>query len=269
MSSIFIRLVQMRKRIYYLREEPIEIPEDEAHIWNFDMDKYLNQIDEFVDFLSNDELVRASKFHFDRDKNWFIISRGLLRVFLNFYSTIPAKEIKLITNDFGKPSISLANDSTKLQFNLSHSKNFLSIGFSNDNQIGVDVELMKPLKNHLEIAKRFFSTSEVEQLISFPADKILDGFYSCWTAKEAVIKLSSEGLSFPLKEFDVELKVLNPGESSLYKVNLKKLSADLSIEVCRLNKKLYSACAVSNVNTAFIHCYFDEHDLLYSSLIRK
>ncbi|MBK9098192.1 MAG: 4'-phosphopantetheinyl transferase superfamily protein [bacterium] len=257
----------MRKRIYYLREEPIILPEDEAHIWNFDMDKYLNQIDEFADILSSDELVRASKFHFDRDKNWFIISRGLLRVFVNFYSTIPAEKIKFITNDFGKPSLSIADNNPHLHFNLSHSKNFLSIGFSSNNHIGVDVELMKPLKDHLEIAKRFFSAHEVEQLLSFPADKILDGFYSCWTAKEAVIKLSGEGLSFPLKEFDVELKALKPGESSIYKVNLKKLSTDLSIEVCRLNKMLYSACAVSNVNTAFIHCYFDENDLLSSSLI--
>lgn len=257
----------MRKRIYYLKEEPIDLPEDEAHIWNFDMDKYLDQIDEFVDILSSDELVRASKFHFERDKNWFIISRGLLRVFVNFYSTIPTEKIKFITNDFGKPSLSLADNNPHLLFNLSHSKNFLSIGFSSNNHIGVDVELMKPLKNHVEIAKRFFSASEVEQLLSFPTDRILDGFYSCWTAKEAVIKLSGEGLSFPLKEFDVELKALNPGESYIYKVNLKKQSADLSIEVCRLNEMLYSACAVSNVNTAFIHCYFDENDLLSSSLI--
>ncbi|MBE0570197.1 MAG: 4'-phosphopantetheinyl transferase superfamily protein [Ignavibacteriaceae bacterium] len=257
----------MRKRIYYLREEQIELPEDEVHIWNFDMNKYLNQIDEFVDILSSDELIRASKFHFGRDQNWFIISRGLLRVFLNFYTAIPAAEIKFITNSFGKPSLSLADNSTQIHFNLSHSQNFLSIGFVDNTHIGIDVELMKPLKDHLEIAKRFFSASEVEQLLSFPADKILDGFYSCWTAKEAVIKLSGEGLSFPLKEFDVELKALNPGESCIYKVKLKKRSEDLLIEVCRLNKTLYSSCAIDNVNAAFIHCYFDENDLLSSSLI--
>lgn len=257
----------MRKRIYYLREEPIELPEDEVHIWNFDMDKYLNQIDEFVDILSSDELIRASKFHFNKDKNWFIISRGLLRIFMNYYTAIPAAQIKFSFNNFGKPSLPLAVNGTQLHFNLSHSKNFMSIAFTNDNHIGIDVELMKPLKDHLEIAKRFFSVSEVEQLLSFPADKIIDGFYSCWTAKEAVIKLSGEGLSFPLKEFDVELKALNPGESCIYKVKLKKRSEDLLIEVCRLNKTLYSVCAVSNVNSAFIHCYFDENDLLSSSLI--
>lgn len=201
----------MRKRIYYLREEPIELPEDEVHIWNFYMNKYLNQFEEFVDILSSDELIRASKFHFDRDKNWFIISRGLLSFFLNFYTSIPAAEIKFITNSFGKPSLSIDDNSTQLHFNLSHSKNFMSIGFSNDSHIGVDVELIKPLKDHLEIAKRFFSASEVEQLFSFSADKILDGFYSCWTAKKAVIKLTSEVFLFPLKEFNVKLKVLNPG----------------------------------------------------------
>lgn len=256
----------MRKRIYNLKEKPIKLPQDEVHIWNFDLNNYLDQIDNFSNILSSNELVRAGKFHFNRDKNWFIISRSLLRIFLNYYTEIPAAEIEIITNTFGKPSLLSAYKDKHLNFNLSHSKNFLSIGFSKSN-IGIDVEFMKPLKNHLKIAKRFFSVSEFQQLLSFPADKILDGFYSCWTAKESVIKLSGEGLSFPLKEFDVELKTLNAGESGIYKVNLKKRSKDLLVEVCRLNEMLYSACAVSDVNTAFIHCYIDENDDISSSLI--
>jgi 4'-phosphopantetheinyl transferase len=256
----------MKKRIYKPENEQIRMPNDEVHIWNFDLNKYSNQIDKFVTILSTDELIRAGKFYFEKDKNWFILSRGLLRIFVNIYSAIPAKEIKFIFNDFGKPSISLADNNTHLHFNLSHSKNFMSIGFVNDAIIGVDVELMKPLRDHLEIAKRFFSISEVEQLHSFSADKILDGFYSCWTAKEAVIKLSGQGLSFPLKEFDVELKDLKPDESYRYKVNLKNRPENLSVEVYKLNQTLYGACAASNEKSEFIHCYLDDKDAI-SALI--
>jgi len=248
----------MKKRNYSFTDKSINLPKNEVHIWNFDLNKYLLLIDKFSNILSEEELMRADKFYFDRDKNWYIISRGLLRVFVNVYSSIPAKEINFIFNDFGKPSLQKSYNIYDLHFNLSHSKNYMNIGFVNDTDIGIDVELMKPFKDHLEIAKRFFSTAEVEQLLSFPADKMLDGFYSCWTAKESVIKLSGEGLSFPLKEFDVQLVNLNVGESYNYKVDLKKRLKVLLVEVFKLKDDLYGACAVSNEMFDFIHCYLED-----------
>lgn len=259
---IFIRLAQMKKRIYKLNNKEIRLGENEAHIWNFDLNKYLHLIDKFKSILSREELIRADKFYFDRDKNWFIINRGLLRNFVSIYTSIPAKEIKFVFNDFGKPSLAIDGNSTHLHFNLSHTKNFLSIGFSNNCQIGIDVEVINPLKDHLKIAKRFFSISEYDRLLSFSLDKLPEGFYSCWTAKEAVIKLFGVGLSFSLKDFDVELKELKPDESYRYKVNLKKQSADLFIEVFKLSDALYGACAVNNEKAEFIYCYFEDENAI-------
>ncbi|HSW55804.1 MAG TPA: 4'-phosphopantetheinyl transferase superfamily protein [Ignavibacteriaceae bacterium] len=259
----------MRKRIYFLIDEQFGLPEDEVHIWNFDLNKHLNQIEEFVDILSNDELIRASKFHFDRDKNWFILGRGLLRIFVNIYTGIPVQEINFSFNDFGKPSLSPAYKNNQLHFNLSHSKQFMSVGFVKDALIGVDVELMKPLKDHLEIARRFFSNSEIEQLNAFPKEKILEGFYSCWTGKEAVIKLSGEGLSYPLKDFDVQLKELNVNESYRYKVNLKSKDENLFVEVFRLQKDLFGACSVNKENLITVFCYFEDTVSSINSLLTK
>jgi phosphopantetheine--protein transferase-like protein len=134
----------------------------------------------------------------------------------------------------------------------------MAVGFVKDVLIGVDVELVKPLKNHLEIAKRFFSNSEIEQLNSMPTDKILDGFYSCWTAKEAVIKLSGEGLSYPLKDFDVQIKEVSIAETYKYKVNLKNRDENLFVEVFRIQKDLFGACAVDKENLKIVYCYFDD-----------
>jgi len=252
----------MIKRIYNPHKQKLYLNENEVHIWNFNLDKFLKMKDHLGNILSDDEIIRAGKFHFERDKDWFICSRGLLRIFAGVYSGIQATEINFTFNEFGKPSLSPKQNNAELYFNLSHSKNFMSVGFVKNSMIGLDVELMKPLKDHLKIAKRFFSVSEFELLSSFPGEKILHGFYSCWTGKEAVIKLSGEGLSFPLKEFDVELKDLNVGESYRYKVNLKNKSQNLFVEVFRLQENLFGACAVNKDNSEFIHYYLDDANLV-------
>ncbi len=255
----------MNKRTYNLQIENINLAEDEVHIWNFDLDRINPLKNTIENILSEEELVRAGKFHFEIDKDRYICSRGLLRILLGIYTDIPSNQINFTFNEYGKPHLLIDQNSNGLHFNLSHSKNFMSVGFVKNALIGVDVELMKPLKDHLEIAKRFFSANEFEQLISFPPEKLLNGFYSCWTAKEAVIKLSGEGLSFPLKEFDVELKNLKVGESYRYKVSLKKRPENLSIEVFRLNDTLYGACAINKENFNILHCNFDseENSIIY------
>jgi len=257
----------MNKRIYNLHNQKINLEENEVHIWNFDLDKINSQIERFEKILSNDELTRADKFHFEIDKVRYICSRALLRILLRAYTGLSPNEINFTLNDYGKPSLSTIHHNPGLHFNLSHSKQFMSVGFAKDALIGMDVELMKPLKDHLEIAKRFFSNSEIEQLNAFPKEKILEGFYSCWTGKEAVIKLSGEGLSYPLKDFDVQLKELKINESYRYKVNLKSKDENLFVEVFRLQKDLFGACAVNTANFKTIFCYFEDAVSSINSLL--
>ena len=259
----------MNKRMYNLHKQKINLEENEVHIWNFDLNTVIPMKDQFQKILSDDELIRADKFHFEIDKNRFICSRGLLRKLLSIYTGISAKEISFEFNNYGKPSLFGNQNNTGLHFNLSHSKSYMSVGFAKNALIGVDVELMKPLKDHIEIAKRFFSDPEVEQLNSFPTDKILDGFYYCWTAKEAVIKLSGEGLSYPLKDFDVKLKELSVGESNRFKVNLKNRSENLFVEVFRIQSDLFGACAMNKENLDIFHCSFEQAENLFEYLFNE
>jgi len=250
--------MMMNTRNFNVEAQNIALESNEVQIWNFDLDLINTQKNRLGKILSDDELVRADKFHFEIDKNRFICSRGLLRILLGTFTKISAKEIIFTFNEYGKPSLSTIHNNIGLHFNLSHSKQFMSVGFLKDALIGVDVEFMKPLKDHLEIAKRFFSNSEIDQLNAFPKEKVLEGFYTCWTGKEAVIKLSGEGLSYPLKDFDVQLKELSIGETYRYKVNLRNGDEYLFIEVFRIQKDFYGACAVNKENFKTVYCYFED-----------
>lgn len=264
-KPLFIRLGQkkykimiMNKRIYNLQNQNIALEENEVHIWNFDLDNLNSKKLKLEKILSDDELARANKFHFEIDKDRFICSRGLLRFLSGIYTGKSPDKISFSFNHYGKPAFSNEHKTINLHFNLSHSKNYMSVGFVKDVLVGIDVELMKPLKDHLEIAKRFFSNSEIEQLNSFPSEKLLEGFYTCWTGKEAVIKLSGEGLSFPLKDFDVQLKELSIGETHRYKINLKNRDENIFVEVFRIQKDLFGACAVNQENFKTVYCYFED-----------
>ncbi len=58
----------------------------------------------------------------------------------------------------------------------------------------------------VDIAKRFFSKAEIESYLSLLEDQKLQGFFNCWSRKEAFIKAVGKGLSIPLHTFDVSLK---------------------------------------------------------------
>jgi 4'-phosphopantetheinyl transferase len=68
---------------------------------------------------------------------------------------------------------------------------------------------MRPDVAVSEIAERFFSGPEVGDFNALPAESRVEGFFNCWSRKEAYIKARGEGLSFPLDGFAVSLR---PGE---------------------------------------------------------
>ncbi len=248
----------MLKWVFNHKESDLTLVENEIHIWNIDLDSISNQKYLLEKILSEDEIVRANKFQFDIDKERFICSRGLLRLSINFYSKIPVRDISFTLNEFGKPRLADEQNNYWLNFNISHSKNMFCLAFSRDKTIGVDIEIIKPITDYFQIASKFFSDSEVEQLKSFTENERLEGFYSCWTSKEAVIKLLGQGLSFPLKEFDVRIKKLEVGETYQYTIQIKNYNKTILIELFKPREDLYGACAVNSDSIQALYCMFEE-----------
>ncbi|HTF28372.1 MAG TPA: 4'-phosphopantetheinyl transferase superfamily protein, partial [Flavitalea sp.] len=110
---------------------------------------------------------------------------------------------------FGKPGIANSN---ALQFNITHSQNVALFAFTKKFTIGIDVEFVNPDIEVKDIAKNFFSTNEIMNLLALPVKQQALGFFNCWTRKEAFIKAVGEGLSFPLDKFEVSLEPGKPAK---------------------------------------------------------
>ena len=155
--------------------------------------------------LGVDELARAARFRFERDRRRFITRRGLLRGTLGRYLGAEPGEIRFVTSQHGKPGLAPPWAYSDLRFNLSHSAGLALYAFALGREVGVDIERERSDVVHDQLAERFFSPYERDVITSLPPEDRLGAFFRCWTRKEAFIKAHGEGLSLPLEAFDVSL----------------------------------------------------------------
>lgn len=94
-----------------------------------------------------------------------------------------------------------------LRFNLSHSGDWILLGVSLASELGVDIQLHRPLRYTTveKLSRRFFAHAEWEALMRMPEAERLSGFYRLWVLKEAFVKAQGYGLSYGLKRFVVSL----------------------------------------------------------------
>lgn len=175
-----------------------------VHLWRANLD----QANFPISLLSVDESHRASRFSFSIHQQRFAAARNILRCILARYLNQPPQSIAFQYNAYGKPGLTasrLAALPSPIYFNLSHSHQWAVYAIGLEEKIGVDVEYTHKELAALEIAQRFFSTNENQQLAQLPANQQLAAFFKLWTCKEAFIKAVGAGLSFPLQEFDVDI----------------------------------------------------------------
>lgn len=191
-----------------------KLESNEVHLWGFNLEQQSPDILRLL--LSDDEIQRAGRFHFAKDRNHFIAARGLLRKLLAAYLDVSPAGLEILYGEKGKPY--LAASYTSINFNLAHSHKMAIYAFSRGRELGVDLEYIRVDLSGDKIAERFFSRREIDTLRAVPLELRKLAFFNCWTRKEAYIKALGEGLSMPLDEFDVSLA---PGEPAVLLNNYK------------------------------------------------
>lgn len=172
------------------------VPDGEVHVFSADLDTA--EPDDAI--LSEDELTRVRRFRFERDRRRFTAGRTILRRLVASYLGTEPADVEFSYGPFGRPDVS----DRALSFNVAHSDRTALFAFADGMEVGVDVEVLAAARSGDEgVAEQFFSPLEVSTLRAHGQAARPEAFLRCWTRKEAFLKARGDGLSLPLRDFDV------------------------------------------------------------------
>ena len=193
---------------------PPALGSGDVHLWLFSLDQPAWPDQAIAGCLDARERDRAERFHFDEHRRRFIAGRGQLRHLIAEYLHIAAGSVRFTYGEQGKPFLEPCHAGQEgrpfLRFNLSHSEGVALLGVTRDAEIGVDVEAVRAMLDAGDVARDNFSPAEVEAWERLPEEMRDDGFFACWSRKEAIVKAMGGGLSIPLDSFQVTLEPAEP-----------------------------------------------------------
>lgn len=163
-------------------------------------------LDESTALLSPDEQERARRMARPELRERYVVAHAALRRVLSGYLGVAPQRIEFDTEAFGKPCLKPGPGVAPLAFNLSHSGDLALVAVANMGPVGVDVEELREVSDTTALARRYFAVAEQARLEGVPESGRSRAFLSQWTAKEAFIKATGEGLRRRLDSFEIAIQ---------------------------------------------------------------
>jgi len=185
---------------------------DELHVWRVSVDRVGVEREEWKALLAPRERARLARFHFPSDARRELVSRGALRWLLGSYLGRSLAGEEFAIEGKGKPVLRVGSSGERLEFNSSHSGDWVLLGFARGRSLGVDIEGWRELDRE-SIVRDYFSPAEFTAWKNVPPSSQTRVFFEGWTRKEAYLKALGVGLAKPLASFEVALS--GDGSSSL------------------------------------------------------
>lgn len=173
----------------------LSLSEAVVHVWRSPLHQPPTSLLAYQNSLSEDEQQRAARFRRPLDRDRFIVARGTLRHCLGQYLELAPEQLRFDTMAAGKPILAPDHHSHPLQFNLSHSGTWLLLAVTLQTPVGIDLEALRPIAELTHLTRRFFSAREHQRIQSLPETEQLSAFFQHWTAREACLKATGEGLT--------------------------------------------------------------------------
>lgn len=152
---------------------------------------------ELISYISNKKRQRINRYRLRKDAQNSLLGDILLHYALRQYF-IHNEDVSFGTNEYGKPFL---KSHPNIQYNISHTDNYVACAITKDIPVGVDVETVKPIE--LDLAERFFTKNEYKYIANCPLEQQMQCFYRIWTRKESYVKMIGKGLTIPLNSFNV------------------------------------------------------------------
>lgn len=192
-----------RVHSWLFRPKYLSLGSDEVHVWLAFLDRMIPHLGSLLQTLADEEIEKAGRFHFQKDRDEYVLARGLLRNILSSYTGILPGQLRFRCNRYGKPALTKQCGGRNLEFNLSHAHGAVLYAVTCGRKVGVDLEYVRGDLDYRQLAKRFFSPHEASVLGLLPSDLRQKAFFTCWTRKEAYVKAKGTGVSLDLQSFDV------------------------------------------------------------------
>jgi len=157
--------------------------------------------------LSAAENARAERLRIPDVRRRFIAARSALRRILGGQLGIDPAAVEILAGINGKPKVGAVG--SDLEFNLSHSGEWMVVALCHGHPVGVDIESANARLRAREIADRYFTPRENESLRAGSETDYARSFLQLWTAKEAVMKATALGVARGLGEVEICLNPLS------------------------------------------------------------
>ncbi|MZR30616.1 4'-phosphopantetheinyl transferase family protein [Sneathiella litorea] len=152
--------------------------------------------------LSPAEKARAERFRFDLHRNRYVRAHGRMRHILSAYLDIAPADISIQTGHRGKPFIEAGD----IYFNMSHSADTAVFAVTQSGEIGIDIEMFDRKVEIDDLSRHYYTEAEQMALSGLQETARRELFFWLWTAKEARMKVTGEGLALDPRHIDVTIE---------------------------------------------------------------
>ncbi len=162
---------------------------DHVDLWRISISQVKEKIKSLLQYLTPEEMLKFSKLKKEGDRLRYLVGKSYLKILLSRYLKCNPMDISFKEGLNKKPML---NESHKINFNLSHSKNWVVFGLCEE-ELGVDIEFIDSNFDFIPIINNWFSTPETHYIENAYSPR--HEFFKLWTRKEALLKATSVGMT--------------------------------------------------------------------------
>lgn len=177
-----------------------DIPAGEVHVWCWSLAVDDDELARALSLLDERERARAERLRVPAVRRRFIAARAALRSVLGECTGTDPAAVSFAYGAHGKPRLADGGP----HFNASDSGDWAVVALA-DAELGVDVEVVRELRNADGLARRICTGRELERFERLPEPERDAALLRLWTCKEAGLKALGVGLAGGARNVEVEL----------------------------------------------------------------